>query len=697
MPRSFPLEKTRNIGIMAHIDAGKTTTTERILYYTGRTHKIGEVHEGAAVMDWMEQEQERGITITSAATKCEWKNHVIQIIDTPGHVDFTVEVERALRVLDGAVAVYDGVAGVEPQTENVWRQADKYHVPRMCFVNKLDRTGADFFRCVQMMIDRLNATPLVLQLPIGNEANFIGVVDLIGMRALTWRGETQKGEDYTVEEIPADLADQVQEYREKLIETLAEVDDRILEKYLEGEEISQDEIKAGIRRATIASKANPVLCGSAFKNKGVQPMLDAVIDYLPSPLDIPAIEGTATDGETPLQRKPSNDEPFSALAFKIQTDKHLGKLTYVRVYSGTIDSGTQVVNSTKDRKERIGKIYQMHANKREERPSAQAGDIIAVQGLKQTTTGDTLCDPAHPVILESMTFPEPVIEVAIEPKSKADQEKLSTAIQRLAEEDPTFRVKNDEETGQTVIAGMGELHLDILVDRMRREFNVEANIGKPQVAYRETIRRKVEKVEYVHKKQTGGSGQYAKVIIDLEPLPLTGEATYEFVNAVTGGRIPKEFIPSVDAGAQDAMQYGVLAGYPLVGVKVTLVDGAYHEVDSSEMAFKIAGSMVLKEAARKADPTLLEPMMSVEVVTPEENMGDVIGDLNSRRGVIQAMEERGGARVVRALVPLSEMFGYVGDLRSKTQGRASYSMQFDSYAEVPAGVAKEIIARATGE
>ncbi|MEJ3746086.1 elongation factor G [Actinomycetes bacterium KLBMP 9797] len=692
------LAKLRNIGIMAHIDAGKTTTTERILFYTGITYKIGEVHEGAAVMDWMEQEQERGITITSAATKVEWKGHPINIIDTPGHVDFTVEVERNLRVLDGAIAVYDGVAGVEPQTENVWRQADKYNVPRMCFVNKLDRTGADFFRCVQMMIDRLNATPLVLQIPIGLEGDHIGVVDLIGMRALTWRGETKKGEDYAVEEIPADLADDAAEWREKLLETLADVDDAIMEKYLEGEELSVDEIKAGIRRATVAGKANPVLCGSAFKNKGVQPMLDAVVDFLPSPLDVPAIEGTATDGETPLLRKPSMSEPFSALAFKIQTDKHLGKLTYVRIYSGKLESGSQVINSTKDRKERIGKIYQMHANKREEKSTAQAGDIIAVQGLKQTTTGDTLCDPANPVILESMTFPEPVIQVAIEPKTKADQEKLGTAIQRLAEEDPTFRVANDEETGQTVISGMGELHLDILVDRMRREFNVEANIGKPQVAYRETIRRKVDKVEYTHKKQTGGSGQYASVIVSLEPLPLDNDSpTYEFQNSVTGGRIPKEFIPSVDAGAQDAMQYGILAGYPLVGVKLSLLDGKYHEVDSSEMAFKIAGSMVLKEAARRADPALLEPMMAVEVTTPEENMGDVIGDLNSRRGIIQAMEERGGARVVRALVPLSEMFGYVGDLRSKTQGRASYSMQFDSYAEVPQNVAKEIIAKATGE
>jgi elongation factor G len=623
---------------------------------------------------------------------------VIQIIDTPGHVDFTVEVERSLRVLDGAVAVYDGVAGVEPQTENVWRQADKYRVPRMCFVNKLDRTGADFFRCVDMMVTRLNATPLVLQLPIGNESSFIGVVDLIGMRALTWRGETQKGDDYAVEEIPADIVDDANQWREKLIETLADIDDTLTEKYLEGEELTVDDIKGAIRRATIASRGNPVLCGSAFKNKGVQPMLDAVIDYLPSPLDVPAIEGTATDGETPLVRNASVSEPFSGLAFKIQTDKHLGKLTYVRIYSGVLDSGSPVINSTKDRKERVGKIYQMHANKREERPTAQAGDIVAVQGLKQTTTGDTLSDPAHAVILESMTFPEPVISVAIEPKTKSDQEKLGTAIQRLAEEDPTFRVRNDEETGQTVISGMGELHLEILVDRMKREFNVEANVGRPQVAYRETIRRTVEKVDFTHKKQTGGSGQYAKVIVSIEPLPLGPDSpTYEFVNGVTGGRIPKEFIPSVDAGIQDAMQYGVLAGYPLVGVKVTLLDGAYHEVDSSEMAFKIAGSMVLKEAARKADPALLEPMMAVEVVTPEDNMGDVIGDLNSRRGIIQAMEERGGARVVRALVPLSEMFGYVSDLRSKTQGRASYSMQFDSYAEVPANVAKEIIAKATGE
>ncbi|WP_425483904.1 elongation factor G [Fodinicola acaciae] len=683
---------------MAHIDAGKTTTTERILFYTGINYKIGEVHDGAATMDWMEQEQERGITITSAATKVAWKDHTIQIIDTPGHVDFTVEVERNLRVLDGAIAVYDGVAGVEPQTENVWRQADKYNVPRMCFVNKLDRTGADFFRCVQMMIDRLGSTPLVLQLPIGLEGDHIGVVDLVEQRALTWRGETKKGEDYAVEQIPADLVEQAAEWREKLLETLAENDETVMEAYLGGEELSVADIKAAVRRLTLASAANPVLCGSAFKNKGVQPLLDAVVDYLPSPLDVGAVHGTLTDGETPAERQPAESEPFSALAFKIQTDPHLGKLTYVRIYSGRVEVGNQVINSTKDRKERIGKIYQMHANKREERGFAGAGEIIAVAGLKQTTTGDTLCDAANPVILESMTFPDPVISVAIEPKTKSDQEKLSIAIQKLAEEDPTFKVHNDEETGQTIIEGMGELHLEVLVDRMRREFKVEANVGKPQVAYRETIRKTVEKVEYTHKKQTGGSGQFAKVLISIEPLDVSGDGpTYEFENKVTGGRIPKEYIPSVDAGAQDAMQYGILAGYPLVGIKLTLLDGAYHEVDSSEMAFKIAGSMVLKDAARKASPALLEPLMAVEVTTPEENMGDVIGDLNSRRGVIQAMEERGGARVVRAQVPLSEMFGYVGDLRSKTQGRANYSMQFDSYGEVPANVAKEIIAKATGE
>jgi elongation factor G len=698
MATNAELAKTRNIGIMAHIDAGKTTTTERILFYTGINYKIGEVHDGNATMDWMEQEQERGITITSAATKCTWKGHTIQIIDTPGHVDFTVEVERSLRVLDGAIAVYDGVAGVEPQTEQVWRQAEKYHVPRMCFVNKLDRTGADFFRCVDMMIERLGANPLVLQLPIGIEGGFIGVVDLVGMRALTWRGETKIGEDYTVEEIPADLVDQANEYREKLIEQLSDIDDDIAEAYLEGEELSVETLKAAIRKGTLAGKVNPVVTGSAFKNKGVQPMLDAVIDYLPSPLDVPSIDGTLMDGETVAVRNADESEPLSALAFKVATVEHIGKLTFVRIYSGVLEAGSQVLNSTKDRKERIGKIYQMHANKREELPRAGAGEIIAVGGLKQTTTGDTLSDAQKPIVLESMTFPAPVIDVAIEPKTKADQEKLGVAIQKLAEEDPTFRVHSDEDTGQTVISGMGELHLEILVDRMKREFSVEANVGKPQVAYRETIRRVVEREDLTYKKQTGGSGQYAKVQIRLEPLERTADGpAYEFVNGVTGGRIPKEFIPSVDAGAQEAMQYGILAGYPLVGVKMTLTDGGYHDVDSSEMAFKIAGSMIFKAAARKADPALLEPLMAVEVITPEDNMGDVIGDLNSRRGQIQSMDERSGARVVKALVPLSEMFGYVGDLRSKTQGRASYSMVFDSYAEVPQNVAKEIIAKATGE
>jgi elongation factor G len=690
------LARTRNIGIMAHIDAGKTTTTERILYYTGINYKIGEVHEGAATMDWMPQEQERGITITSAATKTSWRDHTINIIDTPGHVDFTVEVERSLRVLDGAVAVYDAVAGVEPQTEQVWRQADKYGVPRMCFVNKMDRTGANFFRTVDMIRERLNATPLVIQLPWGVEAGFVGVIDLVRMTGLRWTSE-DKGATYETVDIPAELAEDAETWRATLLETLAENDEQVLEAYLGGEELSVEEIKAGIRRTTIARALTPVLCGTAFKNKGVQPMLDGVIDFLPSPLDVPAIAGTALDGETEVVRHASESEPFSALAFKIQTDQHLGKLTYIRVYSGKLDAGSPVLNSTKDRKERIGKIYQMHANKREERQGVGAGEIVAVVGLKQTTTGDTLCDADKPVILESMTFPEPVIQVAIEPKTKSDQEKLGTAIQKLAEEDPTFQVHNDEETGQTIIAGMGELHLEVLVDRMRREFKVEANIGKPQVAYRETIRRKVEKVEYTHKKQTGGSGQFARVIINLEPLGAGADATYEFDNKVTGGRVPKEYIPSVDQGAQEAMQYGILAGYPLVGVRVTLVDGAYHEVDSSEMAFKIAGSMAFKEAARRASPALLEPMMAVEVVTPEDYMGDVIGDLNARRGMIQAMEERGGARVVRARVPLSEMFGYVGDLRSRTQGRASYTMVFDSYAEIPANVAKEIIARATGQ
>ncbi len=699
------LAKVRNIGIMAHIDAGKTTTTERILFYTGITYKIGEVHDGAATMDWMEQEQERGITITSAATTCHWKDHQINIIDTPGHVDFTVEVERSLRVLDGAVAVFDGVAGVEPQSETVWRQADRYNVPRMCFINKLDRTGANFFNCVDMIVSRLGATPLVLQLPIGAEADLKGVIDLVGMRALVWPGETKIGEDYVVEEIPADLADQAAEYREKLIETVAENDDEVMEKYLEGQEVSTEELKAAIRRITLAGSVTPVLTGSAFKNKGVQPMLDAVVEYLPSPLDIEAIQGTKPSDETVvIERKPDSKEPLAALAFKIMSDPHLGKLTYVRVYSGTLTAGTQVLNSVKGRKERIGKVYRMHANKREEIESVGAGEIVAVMGLKDTTTGETLCDSGDPVILESMSFPAPVIEVAIEPKTKSDQDKLATAIQRLSDEDPTFRVHSDEETGQTIIGGMGELHLEVLVDRMRREFNVEANVGKPQVAYRETITKVVDRIDYTHKKQTGGSGQFAKVQIAMEPNPSLGsddedrdELGYEFVSKITGGRIPREYIPSVDAGCKEAMQTGVLAGYPMVDVKVMLNDGAYHDVDSSELAFKIAGSMAFKEGARRAGPVLLEPMMSVEVFTPDDFMGEVIGDLNSRRGQVQSMEERSGSRVVKALVPLSEMFGYVGDLRSKTQGRASYSMQFDSYAQVPTNVAQEIVAKARGE
>src|SRR6187397_1230775 len=684
MPRSVSLARCRNIGIMAHIDAGKTTTTERILFYTGITYKIGEVHEGAAVMDWMEQEQERGITITSAATTCWWKDHQINIIDTPGHVDFTAEVERSLRVLDGAVAVFDGVDGVEPQTMTVWRQANKYSVPRMCFVNKLDRTGADFWRCVDMMVERLNSTPLVMQLPIGAEQDFIGLVDLVGMRALTWRGETTMGEDYEVEEIPAELAEQAAEWREKLLETLAEADDEIMQKYLDEEEFSVEDLEAAIRRATLADLVNPVLCGTAFKNKGVQPLLDAVVKYLPSPLDVEGIQGHSVKDESEvIVRQPSDAEPFSGLAYKIATDPHLGKLIYVRVYSGKLEAGTSVLNSVNGRKERIGKVYQMHANKREEIASVGAGQIVAVMGLKETKTGHTLCDAQHPVILESMTFPAPVIEVAIEPKTKGDQEKLGTAIQRLSDEDPTFTVKADEETGQTIIAGMGELHLEILVDRMKREFRVEA-----------TVRNTVEKHSYTHKKQTGGSGQFAKVVVNLGPNidPETGSgAGYEFVNNVSGGRVPREYIPSVDQGGQDAMEFGVLAGYPMVDVKFTLEDGAYHDVDSSELAFKLAGGQAFKEAARMAKPVLLEPMFAVEVTTPESFLGDVIGDINSRRGQVSTMFERSGDRVVEALVPLSEMFGYVGDLRSKTSGQASYSMEFHSYAETPKTIAEEII------
>ncbi|MFH8471250.1 elongation factor G [Streptomyces sp. NPDC018000] len=705
---SLDLARVRNIGIMAHIDAGKTTTTERILFYTGVSYKIGETHEGSATMDWMEQEQERGITITSAATTCHWPlndvDHTINIIDTPGHVDFTVEVERSLRVLDGAVTVFDGVAGVEPQSETVWRQADRYGVPRICFVNKLDRTGADFLRCVGMIVDRLGAVPLVMQLPIGAESDFTGVVDLVSMKAFVWSEDAPKGEMYDTVDIPDTHIEAAQEWRGKLLEAVSENDDQMMELYLEGVEPTEEQLHEAIRRITLASKGGadsvtvtPVFCGTAFKNKGVQPLLDAVVRYLPSPLDVEAIEGhDVKDPEVVVKRKPSDDEPFSGLAFKIASDPHLGKLTFVRIYSGRLDAGTAVLNSVKGKKERIGKIYRMHANKREEIASVGAGDIIAVMGLKQTTTGETLCDDKNPVILESMDFPAPVIQVAIEPKSKGDQEKLGVAIQRLSEEDPSFQVHSDEETGQTIIGGMGELHLEVLVDRMKREFRVEANVGKPQVAYRETIRKAVERIDYTHKKQTGGTGQFAKVQIALEPLE-GGDASYEFVNKVTGGRIPREYIPSVDAGAQEAMQFGILAGYEMVGVRVTLLDGGYHEVDSSELAFKIAGSQAFKEGARKASPVLLEPMMAVEVTTPEDYMGDVIGDLNSRRGQIQAMEERSGARVVKGLVPLSEMFGYVGDLRSKTSGRASYSMQFDSYAEVPRNVAEEIIAKAKGE
>ena len=693
------LARVRNIGIMAHIDAGKTTTTERILFYTGINYKIGEVHDGAATMDWMEQEQERGITITSAATTCYWHDHLINIIDTPGHVDFTVEVERSLRVLDGAVAVFDGVAGVEPQSQTVWRQATKYGVPRICYINKLDRTGASFDFCVKTIRERLNATPAIIQLPIGAEANFIGVVDVIGQRALTWRGETKIGEDYAVEEIPADMVDAAAAAREELIQTIADHDDEFAEEWLAAEEsgdaLSEKSIKAALRRCVLSNAVNAVVCGTSFKNKGVQPMLDAVIDYLPSPLDIPAIDGFKPGQEdVVIERHPDNEEPLAALAFKIAADPHLGRLTYVRVYSGVLKSGMSVLNATKGKKERIGKIYQMHANKRQEIEQIGAGMICAVMGLKDTTTGETLCEPSAPIILESMEFPNPVIEQAIEPKTKSDQERLGMAIQRLAEEDPTFRVHTDEETGQTIIAGMGELHLEVLIDRMKREFKVEANIGKPQVAYRETLRRSVDKAEYTHKKQSGGSGQYAKVIIALEPQE-AGKG-YEFVNGVTGGRIPREYIPAVDQGIKEAMAFGPLAGYAVEDIKVTLLDGAYHDVDSSELAFKIAGSMVFKEAARKADPALLEPLMRVEVTTPDDYLGTVIGDINSRRGSVQGMDELHGNQVVRALVPLSEMFGYVGDLRSKTSGQASYSMEFDSYGECPKSVADEIIAKGRG-
>ena len=702
------LTKVRNIGIMAHIDAGKTTVTERILFYTGINYKIGETHDGASTMDWMPQEQERGITITSAATTCFWENNQINIIDTPGHVDFTVEVERSLRVLDGAVAVFDGKEGVEPQSETVWRQADKYSVPRICFINKMDKLGANFDFSVQTIRDRLHATPIVLNFPIGSESSFSGVVDVLQMRAVRFpekdaNGKDTRGAVVEYEEIPEDLVGRAEELRAELIETVAEADDELMEKYLEGEELSIAELKRGIRKLTVAGEAFPVLAGSAFKNKGVQPMLDAVLDYLPSPLDVPDVEGHAPGKEdVVVTRSADEKEPFSALAFKVATHPFYGKLVYVRVYSGKVSQGDMVLNATKGKKERVGKLFQMHSNKENPVEQAHAGHIYAFIGLKDVTTGDTLCAQGAPVILESMSFPDPVIHVAIEPKTKGDQEKLGMAIQKLSEEDPTFTVRLDEETGQTVIGGMGELHLDVFVDRMRREFKVEANVGNPMVAYRETIRKKVDKVEYTHKKQTGGSGQYAKVLMSFEPLtPEADEngevAHYEFANEITGGRVPREYIPSVDAGVRDAMLTGVLAGYPVVDVKATLVDGGYHEVDSSEMAFKIAGSMAFKEGARRASPVLLEPVMAVEVRTPEEYMGDVIGDLNSRRGLIQSMEDAVGVKVVKAAVPLSEMFGYVGDLRSKTQGRAVYSMSFDSYAEVPKSVADEIIARAKGE
>jgi elongation factor G len=689
MPRTTPLDKLRNIGIMAHIDAGKTTTTERILYYTGRTHKMGEVHEGAAVMDWMEQEQERGITITSAATACEWQDHRINIIDTPGHVDFTVEVERSLRVLDGAIALFDSVAGVEPQSETVWRQADKYRVPRIAYINKMDRTGADFAAGVQTMKDRLGAHPLPIQLPIGAEGDFVGVVDLVTNRALVWSDEL--GTEWAEQDLPADMADEAHEQRTHLIEACADYDDELMEAYLGEEDISPERIKKALRQATLDIKVTPVLCGSSFKNKGVQPLLDAVIDYLPSPLDVPPVTGVEpVKGEAegrPAERPADDNAPFAALAFKIMADPYVGKLTYFRVYSGTLKNGSKVLNPTTGRQERVGRILEMHANHREEREDIFAGDIVAGVGLKQTSTGDTLCDPAAPIKLESIEFPEPVIAVSIEPKTKADQEKLGTALARLGEEDPTFQVRSDEETGQTLISGMGELHLEVITDRLLREFKVDASVGRPQVAYRETVRQPVQKIVGRFVRQTGGRGQFGHAVIDLEPAPGEG---FDFINKIKGGAIPSEFIPAVEQGIEEALESGVKAGYPMVDVRVTLTDGSYHEVDSSEMAFKVAGSMALREAARRAKPVLLEPIMSVEVVTPEEFMGDVIGDLNRRRGRIEGMEPRGNAQVVRAHVPLAEMFGYATDLRSQTQGRATYTMQFDSYNEVPSALSEEI-------
>jgi elongation factor G len=683
----------RNIGIAAHIDAGKTTTTERILYYTGRTHRLGEVDEGTAIMDWMEQEQERGITITSAATTCEWRDIQINIIDTPGHVDFTAEVERSLRVLDGAVAVFDAVAGVQPQSETVWRQADKYSVPRICFINKMDRVGADFFHSIDTIVTRLKCKPVAIQLPVGGEDQFKGVVDLVGMKAMLWRDETL-GAEYDTVDIPGDLVEKAREYREKMIEAVAEHDDRLFGKFIEGQAISNDEIRAGIRRATIALRIFPVICGSAFKNKGVQTMLDAVVDYLPSPLDVPPIEGADIDNpEKTLVRRASDSEPFAALVFKIMTDAFVGQLAFFRVYSGTLKAGDSVYNVAKGRKERIGRLLRMHANKREEIQEILAGDICAAVGLRTVSTGDTICDDEHPIILESIDFPMPVIQLAVEPKTKADQEKLGMAIQKLAQEDPTFRVNTDPETGQTILSGMGELHLEIIVDRMMREFGVGANVGKPQVAYRETIRKSAE-AEGRHIKQTGGHGQYGHVKIKVEPLPTGGG--FEFVNEITGGRVPKEYINPTEVGIKEALEGGVLAGFPMSDLRVTLYDGSYHDVDSSEMAFKIAGSMAIKEAARKAKPVLLEPIMSVEVVVPEEYMGDVIGDLNSRRGRIEGMELRGTTQIIKSMVPLSEMFGYATELRSRTQGRGSFTMHFGKYEEVPGGIAEEIVSKVQG-
>ena len=697
MANRHPLEKTRNIGIMAHIDAGKTTTTERILYYTGVNYKNGEVHEGTATMDWMEQEQERGITITSAATSCFWSDHRINIIDTPGHVDFTVEVERSLRVLDGAIAVFDGVAGVEPQTETVWRQADRHNVPRMCFINKMDRTGADFFFCLGTIKERLGCKAAVIQLPIGAEADFAGVIDLVTMKALVWEGE-DLGASWNEVEIPDDLKSQADEYRAELVDLLAEFDETILEKFVGEEEITVDDMKKAIRQGTLSGDCVPILTGTAFKNKGVQPLLDAVVEYLPSPLDLPPVEGVEPRSEEVAKRAVSDDEPFAALAFKIMTDPHVGKLTYFRVYSGTLEKGATVLNTRSSSKERIGRILEMHANDREDLDIVRTGDIVAGVGIKDTKTGDTLCSPDHPLVLEQLDFPDPVIHVAVEPRSKADQDKMGKALGALSDEDPTFTVRSDDETGQTIIGGMGELHLEVLVDRMLREFRVDANVGKPQVAYRETITKTVENYRYTHKKQTGGSGQFAEIVATVEPLTDTdSEKTYDFEDKVTGGRIPKEYIPAVDAGIQSAMTSGVLAGFQVLGMKVTLNDGKHHDVDSSEMAFKIAAQSWFREVIKQAKPVLLEPIFAVEVVTPEDYMGDVVGDLNSRRGKVGQMEARGNNQVVTAQVPLSEMFGYATDLRSRTQGRATYTMQFDSYQQTPSSVQEEIVTRIRGE